>query len=821
MKNKSSKKAGSKSAGNKKVPRAPRAAVRLVSPSPKAIRVKHLDVPPRYPRRERIHPRRILPRVREGKERTFHSTTREISLHLQMDLAPVIRAATDDLTVVTNTELTEPGQQQLASSVGEPSVAAKDQVVMYTGNWYAARSADGGQTFQYIDPFTAFPDPPNLGYCCDQVVNYIASIDTFVWLLQYGPKSGPDADNIQRLAFAKSADVVAGRWRLFDITTQSLGLAGQFMDFPDLAVGANFLYVTTNVFTPQGRGAGAVVVRIPIAGIDSGQVTAESFVSTDLDSFRVAQNCGPTAFFACHFDTSTVRVFAWDEGQAAPTPTDVGVARWIGGQGYQSRTPDGQRWLDRADPRLTGAALAGDELWFAWSVDKGSNQRPNAFVQIARIDATNLTLLENINVFDLNAATAYGALSSNSQKEVGIAYMIGGGQQFPSHMVGILTGTRRDVLIATGDRGTADAQWGDYLTVRPLFPDQKLFAATGYTMKGSGDGSNRDATPRYVVFGRAGDTVGGPPPVPVPGPVPPVPPPTPPPAPPVPPGPLPPTPPPDGGPITDVNSLPIVSPGVADQIKKAAGFTGAPGVPQAVVKAAAPGPAVLDSPGSERWPVKTGQDPDRAKVGKNVINGNDLGAGIVEATIEELISLPRPAGLEDPSKDPPEFKSVRAGVTEVTIWRIEATIIGLKHEKDGDYHLVLQGASNAEMVAEIPTPTSQFIGDSPWLANIGQARQQVDDKLVKHLSPAAFALVNDKFVPHGALTFQPRETAHPLLSFETPKEGSGLIQPLFSTQVPPTQARITGVGFFDRAHGATGAAPNVIELHPVLKVEWL
>src|SRR5262249_39097036 len=161
----------------------------------------------------------------------------------------------------------------------------------------------------------------------------------------YGPKSGPDQDNIQRLAIAKSADVVAGRWRLFDITTQNLGLAGQFLDFPDLAVGANFLYVTSNVFTPQGQGAGAIVVRLPISSIDSGQPTAETFPSTDLNSFRVVQNCGTTAFFAAHFDTSTLRVFAWPESDAAPTSSDVGVARWIDGQGYQSRTPDQQRWL--------------------------------------------------------------------------------------------------------------------------------------------------------------------------------------------------------------------------------------------------------------------------------------------------------------------------------------------------------------------------------------------------------------------------------------------------------------------------------------------
>jgi hypothetical protein len=756
-----------------------------------------------------------LPRVREGKEREFHSATREIRYQPARSFTPFIRAAADDLNVVTNTELTGPGQQQLASTVGEPSVAANGQVVMYTGNWYAARSTDGGQTFQYIDPFTTFPDPPNLGYCCDQVVNYIASIDTFVWLLQYGPKSGPDANNIQRLAFAKTADVIAGRWRLFDITTDALGLAGQFLDFPDLAVGPNFLYVTSNVFTPQGSSAGAVVVRLRIGSIDNGPVTANNFVSSDLNSLRVAQNSGETAFFATHFDTSTLRVFSWNEGQTAPTSTDVGVARWIGGQGYQSRTPDGQRWLDRADPRLTGAALAGDELWFAWSVDKGSNQRPNAFVQIARIDANNLTLLENVNVFDPNAATAYGSLSSNKNREVGISYMIGGGQQFPSHMVGILTGNRRDVLTATGDRGTSDAQWGDYLTVRPMFPGQTLFAATGYTMNGSGDGSNRDATPRYVVFGRASDT-GGAGPAPVPGPAGP---PTPAPAPPVPPAPLPPTPEVDGGPITDVNGLPVVAQSVADQIKRAAGL-GSSAAPQADLKLAPP-VGKLDSPGTERWPVKTGQDPDRAKVGKNVIAGVDLGAGIVEGTIEELISLPRPPGLEVPTADPPEFQSVRAGVGEVTIWRIEATIIGLKHEKDGDYHLILQGASSAEMVGEIPTPTAEFVGDCPWLANIGQARQEVDDKLVKQLSPHAFALMGGRFVPQGALMFQPRIMADPTLSFQTPEPGSGTTQPLFQTQITPTRARLTGVGFFDRAHGATGAAPNVIELHPVLKVEWL
>jgi hypothetical protein len=227
-----------------------------------------------------------------------------------------------------------------------------------------------------------------------------------------------------------------------------------------------------------------------------------------------------------------------------------------------------------------------------------------------------------------------------------------------------------------------------------------------------------------------------------------------------------------------------------------------------------------DVPGMERWPVKTGQDPHRARVGKNIIDGEDLGAGIVESTLEELITLPRPPGLENASQDPPEFTSVRDGVTEVTIWRILAKIIALKHEKDGDYHLVLQGTSGQQMVAEIPTPTREFIGDSPWLENIGQARQAIDDRLVRHLSPASFGMMDNKLVPLGATIASLRLLAAPAMSLVTPPPGSGLVQPLFQTAITPALARITGVGFFDRAHGATGAAPNVIELHPVLKIEW-
>jgi hypothetical protein len=772
------------------------------------VQVRHLSAPPKFVKPKSIHPRRLLPFVAEGEERPFHSLNTRAIIHRTLDTA-------QDLVITLNTTIPQPAQNHTASNVDEPSLSVNGDVVFYTGNWYAALSVDGGNTFSFIDPnsFAQPTDPAGVTFCCDQVVNYMPSIDTFVWLMQYGPSTG---DNIQRLAFAKTDDVKAGKWRIFDITTQMLDVPKFFMDFPDLAVGTSFLYVTTNCFGPDGQTVKSAVARIPLASI-AGTPTLEKFVSDTLFALRVAQNCTDTACFAAHKDTSTLSVFSWPENQATPTSQDVAIARWIGTNGYISRTPDGRRWLDRIDPRMTGATLAGDELWFAWSVDADSNHRPKPFVQMARINRNDMSLIEDVNLFDADSAIAYAGLATNANNEVGVSYMIGGAV-FPSHVVGMLSNNRLSVVAGTGDRSPMpDPQghfdWGDFLTARPIFPDRKLFAGAGYTLVGTQDGDNQDATPRFVVFGRRSDVGsgggggggngggggggnggsgnGG--------------------------GPI------GTGPITDVNKLRTVDSNVSAQIKAACGiFQGS----QAAMMLQAVMPELVTKPGSERWPVKTGQDSDRDAVGKNVINGKDLGAGIVPTTVEELISIPRPPGLEVLTADPPAFQSKRAQPVETTIWQLEGAITVLNQEADGDYHLVFQGASGATLVAEVPTPTTVFIGDSPWMANIAAARQAVDDKLIHNLSPQDFVLApgSKKLVPKNALSgdFPAARLADfkMPMSFRTPQNGEGPI-PTFQTAVKPTQARITGIGFFDRAHGATGAAPNVFEIHPVLKIEWL
>jgi hypothetical protein len=471
-------------------------------PAPAAHLPRAATVPPR----KEIHPRRNIPRVPQGADHPdpdpSPAATPEEGAAPPRPGAPGALALTSDLAVTRNVALGSSANNDSAADVDEPSVASNDDVVFYTGNWYAAVSTDSGQTFQFVDPFSTFPDPPGMGFCCDQVAHFVPSLDTFFWLLQYtGNAAG---ENIQRIALARTDDVRHGRWRFFDITPQWLGLPpGSFLDFPDLAIGANSLYMTTNVFQGQNW-IRTVLVRFPFSGFQSGNITAQVVTSQDNFNFRVAQHCGTTGFWASHQTTSLLRVFSWDEGASQVFFNDIPVARWDG-EDFQSRTPLPDRfdWLGRADPRIVGAAMAGNELWFAWGSGRGGvNNRPQPFVQMARINADDFSVIDNVTLWNETFAFCYPALDSNAAGEVGLSTMIGGGDRFPSHVVGMMTGTPKQVVTAVGVHGPSGNRWGDYLTTRRHSPNPALFSATGYTLdRGTG---GQDGNPRYILFGREG-----------------------------------------------------------------------------------------------------------------------------------------------------------------------------------------------------------------------------------------------------------------------------------------------------------------------------
>ena len=267
--------------------------------------------------------------------------------------------------------------------------------------------------------------------------------------------------------------------------------------------------------------------------------------------------------------------------------------------------------------------------------------------------------------------------------------------------------------------------------------------------------------------------------------------------------------------FTSVDQLAVATPDEARAIKQAAMGVGAVPSPDAVI---APGAEELVvAPGVDRWPVKTGTDDDVGQVK----------AKIVDTTVEELIRLPRPNDMVPPTAKFPKYQSTRATPTEATVWRLTADVIAIKEEADGDYHLVLQGASGETMIAEIPLPKSNFVAStSPWFADIKAARAAADTNLVQKVVPAGFLPMNGMLMPPGAFTTPPAAPPQPPQSFVAPVEGleaaaaQDVVTP-FKTKVKPTTAVVTGVGFFDAVHGQSGVAPNTgIELHPVLKIEF-
>jgi hypothetical protein len=137
----------------------------------------------------------------------------------------------------------------------------------------------------------------------------------------------------------------------------------------------------------------------------------------------------------------------------------------------------------------------------------------------------------------------------------------------------------------------------------------------------------------------------------------------------------------------------------------------------------------------------------------------------VDATLEQLVALPRPR------RPGPR----RVAPAEVTVYRVEARLKWLaREEADGDYHLILFSPrdSTITMIAEVPNPRCAGVCASGFGETFARVRQLLMDTLN---------------APGG----EPR----PLI-------------------------RITGVGFFDFLHHQRGLAPNGIELHPVLSVEF-
>lgn len=163
--------------------------------------------------------------------------------------------------------------------------------------------------------------------------------------------------------------------------------------------------------------------------------------------------------------------------------------------------------------------------------------------------------------------------------------------------------------------------------------------------------------------------------------------------------------------------------------------------------------------GFARWDVKTLSDPAAGTVDLSPRPG----------TIDALGRLPAHRVTEQLPRLP--------GV-ETTTFRVPARLVAERYQHDHDIHLIVADpATGRTMITELPDPGCRGPAQSAERGAMAKAREQ----LLRACGPA----------PAGRFRRL---------------EGS---------------ATVTGVGFFDDPHHQPGAAPNAIELHPVLGLSGL
>jgi hypothetical protein len=168
--------------------------------------------------------------------------------------------------------------------------------------------------------------------------------------------------------------------------------------------------------------------------------------------------------------------------------------------------------------------------------------------------------------------------------------------------------------------------------------------------------------------------------------------------------------------------------------------------------------------GTERWRIKTLFDRGAARV--------DFAPR--HTTVAELTEMRAPARLEEEE---------RSGAEE-HVYSVEAVLLGWKAETaahgDHDFHLVLADPNDLTrtMIAEVPSEECQGACSSAQREKFAAVRQGLTAQLE-----------------------QPE--AH------------------FRRFTPAWVVLVEGVGFFDIFHGQIGVAENCMELHPLLKVEFV
>jgi hypothetical protein len=405
------------------------------------------------------------------------------------------------IAILNNIDMNNPPN---AIACGETCVASSASVVVYTGNYYAGYSRDDGYNFTALDPWGLCLQYGQ-NFCCDQVVIYIPQLDLFMWLIQTN-----EGNYVCALASPDQITSTFGRvWHTLLLKATDLGgSTTDVLDFPELAVGKNFLYMTTTLV-----GKYTIAIRIPLTDLSAvvklrvSTASLEFLPLSGIDGLRPAQyppvldgidNHGLTGYFVGRQQNmSGLLVLSWPEtdpdGYAGvvtipTTPTDD----------WEVTLPDGHypNWLStnpsfpsKINTGITGLTRQYQKLWVAWTGarkvlgDDPTNNMPYPHIGLAIIDINTFECEYHL-IYNDEWAYAYPALATNSYGDVGMSFCYGGNKLYVQSGIAVLSDLNGNFShgefrkFTTVTSGNSVGGGSHYQSIRQQFPMEYCFSAS-------------------------------------------------------------------------------------------------------------------------------------------------------------------------------------------------------------------------------------------------------------------------------------------------------------------------------------------------------
>ena len=419
------------------------------------------------------------------------------------------------------------------SNIMESSLATAGRYVVYTGNWFAARTTCCGGVnvaqWQFINPYSDFPS-----FCCDQVVQYDEARNRHIWLRMGNRGINPITGNYEnQFKLSISRDGMASFWTYTFAPINTNGAwTNQWWDYPHMQLGTDYLYISWNMFNQAGSWTRTVVLRFPLDALANAQGFSYNYFDvTDWFTIVPAQGAYHRMYFASNWPTNPfasnqIRIWSWNEDTTSFSWVTKTVATWTPTGRGSATCGVGRNWAARYDQRvlamsrysimnnnlkIPGRKVLG--VW--WNVAQGGSFS-SPYIDAAAFYEDDLSQVAGGQgrpyIWNPSTCFAYPSVAANKRQDLAIVFNYSGGARAaPWTGYGLsddLTAAPPGWTIYSARSSfylPSDNVWGDYNTCRVFEPGQKTWVAGSHYIPNTGGDCSGCAEPFYFVFGRERD----------------------------------------------------------------------------------------------------------------------------------------------------------------------------------------------------------------------------------------------------------------------------------------------------------------------------